>query len=161
VTTVAVALTATENPKGQMRVVRFRPCFVKSGKGRNANPHPSANASTFPPDLWGRQGGIFFRRGIIFLLFGNNYFMIKSNNTIAEIKAYIKEYYLKPVVVRLNLGRNKYVTFSATLTGIYPSLFTVTPDDKNFIGKTAYSYSEILCGRVEVCRTLNSNAQHK
>lgn len=56
----------------------------------------------------------------------------------------------KPVMVKLNLGRNKYVTFPATLNGIYPSLFTVSPDDKNFLGKTAYSYSEILCGRVKL-----------
>jgi len=56
----------------------------------------------------------------------------------------------KPVTVKLNLGRNKFVTFTATLSGIYPSLFTVNPDDKNFLGKTAYSYSEILCGRVKI-----------
>ncbi len=54
------------------------------------------------------------------------------------------------VIVKLNLGRNKFVTFPATLNGIYPSLFTVSPDDKNFLGKTAYSYSEILCGRVKI-----------
>ena len=59
-------------------------------------------------------------------------------------------FYQKPVTVKLNLGRNKFVTFSATLSGIYPSLFTVAPDDKNFLGKTAYSYSEILCGRVKI-----------
>jgi hypothetical protein len=32
VTVVAVVLTATENPQGQMRVVRFRPCFIKKRK---------------------------------------------------------------------------------------------------------------------------------
>ena len=46
------------------------------------------------------------------------------------------------------MGRNKFVTFSATLSGIYPSIFTVEPKDKGFLGKTAYSYSEILCGKV-------------
>ena len=50
--------------------------------------------------------------------------------------------YNKPVTVRLDLGRNKFVTFPATVNGIYPSLFTVAPQDKNFLGKTAYSYSE-------------------
>lgn len=74
--------------------------------------------------------------------------MIKPQLTIGEIKKSIQEYYRKPVTVKLNMGRNKFVTFSATLSGIYPSIFTVQPRDKNFLGKTAYSYSEILCGKV-------------
>lgn len=74
--------------------------------------------------------------------------MIRQQKTIAEIKKNIQEYYMQPVRVRLNMGRNKYVTFSATLSGIYPSIFTVEPRDKNFLGKMSYSYSEILCGKV-------------
>ena len=77
-------------------------------------------------------------------------FMIKVNTTIKSIKDMITSLNQKPVTVKLNLGRNKFVTFTATLSGIYPSLFTVNPDDKNFLGKTAYSYSEILCGRVKI-----------
>ena len=76
--------------------------------------------------------------------------MIKVNTTINAIKETINALNQKPVTVKLNLGRNKYVTFPATLNGIYPSLFTVSPDDKSFLGKTAYSYSEILCGRVKI-----------
>lgn len=76
--------------------------------------------------------------------------MIKSTTSIETIKQTVQSLYLKPVTVKLNLGRNKYVTFAATLNGIYPSLFTVEPDDKNFLGKTAYSYSEIMCGRVRI-----------
>ncbi len=76
--------------------------------------------------------------------------MIKVNTTIKAIKDTVAGLNQKPVTVKLNLGRNKFVTFAATLNGIYPSLFTVSPDDKNFLGKTAYSYSEILCGRVKI-----------
>ena len=76
--------------------------------------------------------------------------MIKVNTTIKSIKEMVMSLNQKPVTVKLNLGRNKYVTFPAVLSGIYPSLFTVLPDDKNFLGKTAYSYSEILCGRVKI-----------
>lgn len=76
--------------------------------------------------------------------------MIKVNTTIKSIKEMVTGLNQKPVTVKLNLGRNKFVTFPATLSGIYPSLFTVCPDDKNFLGKTAYSYSEILCGRVRI-----------
>ncbi len=74
--------------------------------------------------------------------------MIKPGTTIASIKRSIEDCYSKPVSVRLNLGRNKFVSFDATLSGIYPSIFTVEPADKNFLGKTTYSYAEILCGKV-------------
>ena len=74
--------------------------------------------------------------------------MIKANTTIKSIKETVTSFYNKPVTVKLNLGRNKFVTFPATLSGIYSSIFTVEPCDKNFLGKTAYSYSEILCGKV-------------
>ena len=76
--------------------------------------------------------------------------MIKVNTTIKSIKEMVTGLNQKPVTVKLNLGRNKYVTFPAVVNGIYPSLFTVDPFDKNFLGKTAYSYSEILCGRVKI-----------
>lgn len=76
--------------------------------------------------------------------------MIKVNHTINSIKDSVEKLHGKDVIVKLNLGRNKYVTFPATLNGVYPSLFTVSPYDKNFLGKTAYSYSEILCGRVKI-----------
>jgi uncharacterized protein Veg len=76
--------------------------------------------------------------------------MIKANVTINSIKKNIENYYKKPVTVKVNLGRNKYVTFPATLSGVYSSIFTVEPNDKNYLGKTAYAYSEVLCGKVSV-----------
>ncbi len=79
--------------------------------------------------------------------------MIKPEISINSIKRNIQNCYKKAVTVRLNLGRNKFVTFPASVSGIYPSIFTVQPDDNNFIGKTAYSYSEILCGKVFVTRS--------
>lgn len=81
--------------------------------------------------------------------------MIKVNTTINAIKETVAALSGKAVNVRLNLGRNKYVTFPATVNGIYPSLFTVSPADKNFLGKTAYSYSEILCGRVKILENIS------
>ena len=76
--------------------------------------------------------------------------MIKPTSSVQQIKNAVQGVYLKPVTVKLNLGRNKFVPFPATVSGVYPSLFTVSPEDKNFLGKTAYSYSEILCGRVKL-----------
>ena len=80
----------------------------------------------------------------------HNYCMIRSTVSVNQVRHAVECCYLKPVTVKLNLGRNKFVTFPATVSGVYPSLFTVRPEDENFLGKTAYSYSEVLCGRVKL-----------
>lgn len=74
--------------------------------------------------------------------------MIKSSTNITEVKELIGRLKDKRVDVTLDLGRNKRVNFSGTLTGVYPALFTVCPENKDFKGKTSYSYSEYMCGRV-------------
>ncbi len=79
--------------------------------------------------------------------------MIKSNVTLSQVKETIKKMQSKSVFVTLNLGRNKYVSFSGKLMGVYPALFTVTPYDSSFKGKTSYSYSEYMCGRVKLKET--------
>ena len=42
--------------------------------------------------------------------------------------------------------------FSGVLSGVYPALFTIEPDEKGFLGKTAYSYSDVLCGNVKLTK---------
>ena len=76
--------------------------------------------------------------------------MIKPTKNIADIKQMVKACSSKRVAVRVNLGRNKILSYSGVLSGIYPALFTVKPDDEGFLGKTAYSYSEVLCGSVKI-----------
>ncbi len=76
--------------------------------------------------------------------------MIKSALSLSQVKETIERMKEKEVSVTLNLGRNKFVSFSAFVTGVYPALFTVSPADKSFNGKTTYSYSEYLCGKVRL-----------
>lgn len=76
--------------------------------------------------------------------------MIKQKNDIASVKKTISDCFQKHVDVTVNLGRNKIVRFCGKLSGVYPALFTVSPDDKNFLGKTSYSYAEVLCGSVKI-----------
>lgn len=76
--------------------------------------------------------------------------MIKSTLSLSQAKEVIKKMQEKNVDVTLSLGRNKYVSFKGVLSGVYPALFTVTPFDKAFRGKTSYSYSEYLCGKVKL-----------
>ena len=76
--------------------------------------------------------------------------MIKPTKRISDVKQMVKSCSLQRVAVRVNLGRNKSVSYNGTLSGVYPALFTVKPDDKDFLGKTAYSYSDVLCGNVKI-----------
>ena len=76
--------------------------------------------------------------------------MIKPTGNIREIKQMVKDCSSQRVSVRVTLGRNKILNYSGVLSGVYPALFTVKPDDKDFLGKTAYSYSDVLCGSVRI-----------
>ncbi len=84
--------------------------------------------------------------------------MIKTTATLSEVKSKIKNLKEKSVDVTINLGRNKYVKYQGTLVGVYPALFTVSPFDKSFKGKTSYSYSEYMCGRVKLIESPRTNA---
>lgn len=75
--------------------------------------------------------------------------MIKSSRSLEDAKKYIAMLSGKPLDVQVNLGRNKSARYSGKLTGIYPALFTVMPNEE-FLGKTSFSYSELLCGGVKV-----------
>lgn len=76
--------------------------------------------------------------------------MIRQTSNIARVKRRIQDYFSKQVDVTVNLGRNKVLRYCGQVTGVYPALFTVRPDDKNFLGKTSYSYAEVLCGSIAV-----------
>ena len=85
--------------------------------------------------------------------------MIKPSKSIVSAKEIIEKLRDKNVDVKVNLGRNKYVTYKGKLDGIYPALFTVTPDDETYHGKTSYSYSEYLCGDVIIKERIQKKAQ--
>lgn len=75
--------------------------------------------------------------------------MIKKVESLAETKEKIKSYLGKDLEIKVNLGRNKYVSYFGTVEGVYPALFQVKPKDF-FNGKTAFSYSEYMCGLVRI-----------
>lgn len=78
--------------------------------------------------------------------------MIKSTNNYSLIKKGVEKLFNANVQVIENLGRNKYVSYRGVITGVYPSLFTVSPDVPRYSGKTSFSYSEIMCGNVKLKR---------
>ena len=78
--------------------------------------------------------------------------MIKPTKNIKDVKQMVKDCSAQRVAVRVNLGRNKSMSYSGILSGVYPALFTVKPDEEGFLGKSAYSYSAVLCGTVKIKR---------
>ena len=95
---------------------------------------------------------IFNKIGIFFRALAHTFVMIKETRNIGDVKQMVKACHTQRVAVKLNLGRNKSVSYLGTLSGVYPSLFTVLPDDKGFLGKTTYSYADVLCGNVKIKR---------
>ena len=75
--------------------------------------------------------------------------MIKSTVNISSVKKAIEKCLNEDVNVKVNLGRNKFVSYKGKITNVYPALFTVSPYGE-FNGKTSFSYSELLCGGVRV-----------
>lgn len=75
--------------------------------------------------------------------------MVKSNINISLIRKAIENNKGKDVNVRVNLGRNKFVSYKGKITNVYPALFTVSPYG-DFNGKTSFSYSEVCCGNVVI-----------
>lgn len=76
--------------------------------------------------------------------------MQKPNRSVSSVKAAIRALYDKEIVLSVDMGRNRVVTCAARLSGVYPALFTVTPERGERMEKTAFSYAEVLCGRVSV-----------
>ena len=75
--------------------------------------------------------------------------MIKGTNRISEVKDMIAKLKEKEVQVTFNQGRNRYISYSGKLTGVYQALFTVTPLD-DYKGNTTYSYADYMCGIVKL-----------
>ena len=74
--------------------------------------------------------------------------MIKGYTNIFSAKEKINLLAGKTVRVKVKIGRNKREEFIGILTGVYPALFTVSPIDSAYKGKTSYSYAEYICGDV-------------
>ena len=76
--------------------------------------------------------------------------MIKNSKSITQTKDKVLKYFNKSVEFKVNLGRNKFVKFIGKITNVYPALFTIVPEKSDYKGKTSFSYSEFMCGIVDI-----------
>jgi len=65
---------------------------------------------------------------------------------LQTIKGQLKELQGKPVEMSINRGRKKIDNVTATITDLYPSVFTIVT---NGLLQT-FSYFDIMCGNVKI-----------
>ena len=83
--------------------------------------------------------------------------MIKSGRDLNSVKRAVEKLKGTLIDVKVNLGRNKFVSYEGVLAKVYSSLFTIEPS-REFKGKTSFSYAELMCGNVKIRPHLNSQS---
>lgn len=59
------------------------------------------------------------------------------------------------IILKVNKGRNKFITFNGMIESVYPSVFTVKTDDDTQV--KSYSYSDVLTKTVRFFPDLNES----
>lgn len=54
----------------------------------------------------------------------------------------------KNISLKVNKGRNKIVSLTATIDQVYPSMFIISPTCQVDLDRKSYSYNDVLCGDV-------------
>ena len=76
--------------------------------------------------------------------------MRKSTMSIEEAKNYIRGLRGYALRISVNKGRKKVLNYDGQIADVYPSLFTLQiTDDKN-INMLSCSYSDLICGDIEL-----------
>ena len=55
----------------------------------------------------------------------------------------------------MRVGSNKFVEINALVEKVYPSMFIIKPNNKVYLTRTSYSYSDVLCGEISFAGTKN------
>ena len=73
---------------------------------------------------------------------------MKDKLTLMDIKNMISNLKGKNIPLKVNKGRNKIVSLTATIDQVYPSMFIISPTTPVDLDRKSYSYSDVLCGDV-------------
>ena len=66
--------------------------------------------------------------------------------SIAMVKRALKKHLKEEIVIKYNLGRNKYETYKVKIKNLYSHVFTV--QDVNFL--RCFSYSDIVMKNIKI-----------
>lgn len=67
----------------------------------------------------------------------------------SSIKKALTKYLNKKVIIKCNLGRNKYETYEATIKKIYNCIFLVEVNNENHTIKS-FSYADIITKTIKI-----------
>lgn len=74
---------------------------------------------------------------------------MKNALGITDIKDKVLSLKGKNIALKINKGRNKIVSLTATIDQVYPSMFIITPTSEVVLDRKSYSYSDVLCGDIK------------
>lgn len=76
---------------------------------------------------------------------------MKTKLGLNDIKDKVTNLQGQNISLKINKGRNKIVSLTATIDKVYPSMFVITPTSDVSLDRKSYSYSDVLCGDVVFC----------
>ena len=71
--------------------------------------------------------------------------------SLYDIKDKVSSLKGQNINLKINKGRNKIVSLTATIDQVYPSMFVISPNTPNLLDRNSYSYNDVLCGDVVFC----------
>ena len=66
-----------------------------------------------------------------------------------EVRKVLSHYLNKPVIIKYNLGRNKFETYEVIITNLYNCIFIVQEIDNNRV-KKSFSYADIITKTIKI-----------
>lgn len=68
--------------------------------------------------------------------------------TLVDVKNMINSLQGQNLQLKVNKGRNKIVSFTATIDKVYPSMFVINPTSEVELDRKSFSYNDVLCGDI-------------
>ena len=66
-----------------------------------------------------------------------------------EVRKVLSHYLNKPVIIKYNLGRNKFETYKVIITNLYNCIFIAQEIDNNRV-KKSFSYADIITKTIKI-----------
>ena len=73
---------------------------------------------------------------------------MKTTQTLNDVKTMITSLKGQNIPLKINKGRNKIVSLTATIDQVYPSMFVINPTSPVDLDRKSFSYNDVLCGDI-------------
>ena len=74
---------------------------------------------------------------------------MKTTQTLNDVKTMITSLKGQNIPLKINKGRNKIVSLTATIDQVYPSMFVIYPTSPVDLDRKSFSYNDVLCGDIK------------